>query len=55
MANIHPDDTDLIPKTIETYEYSYSVANTRTVQMPVLATVRRTLKSKKDTNRGDQC
>ena len=41
---------DLIPKTVETYEYSYRIANTRTVQMPVLATTRRKLKARNKTN-----
>ena len=47
MANVHPDDMHLIPETVGTFEYSYKIANTRTVQMPVLATARRTLNSKK--------
>ena len=50
MANVHPDNTHLIPETVGTFEYSYKIANPRTVQMPVLATACRTLKSKKDTN-----
>ena len=50
IANVHSDDMNLIPNTLETYKYSYKKANPRTVQMAVVATPRRTLNSNKETD-----